>query len=253
MTTVKNVYDYMDKIAPFNTQEEWDNSGLLIGDENSEVKTILVALDFTSDLIAEAKKLNADLIITHHPIFLFPEDETEVYVKDKLTIAAEQSGINVICSHTCLDIAENGVNYALFTTVGIKDFETPTGHPFLKTAEINKTSSFELVNHFAVALGGAVRYNTIEKDISKLAVSCGSGTDFLDEAISLGADALLTGDAKHHDFLYANENDILLIAAGHFETETIIVPLLSGMLREEFNDLYIICSKQKSPVKTYMR
>ena len=68
MTTVKNIYDYINSIAPFDTQEEWDNSGHLIGDFRKEVKTCVMALDATKEVCLFAKSVNADLLLTHHPI-----------------------------------------------------------------------------------------------------------------------------------------------------------------------------------------
>ena len=66
--TVKDIYDYLNEIAPFDTAEEWDNCGLNIGSFDSEVKKIYIALDVTSKVIAAAKEFGADLVITHHPL-----------------------------------------------------------------------------------------------------------------------------------------------------------------------------------------
>jgi putative NIF3 family GTP cyclohydrolase 1 type 2 len=72
MATVKEIYDFIDSIAPFNIQEEWDNSGLLVGDDSIEVTKILFALDATTSVISQAVECGADLIITHHPVIFKP-------------------------------------------------------------------------------------------------------------------------------------------------------------------------------------
>ena len=68
MTTVKNIYDYINSIAPFDTQEEWDNAGFLIGDFRKEVKKAVLCLDVTKEVARLAADVNADLILSHHPI-----------------------------------------------------------------------------------------------------------------------------------------------------------------------------------------
>ena len=68
MTTVKNIYDYINSIAPFDTQEEWDNAGFLVGEFRKEVKRAVICLDAVKDICAYSAEVNADLIISHHPI-----------------------------------------------------------------------------------------------------------------------------------------------------------------------------------------
>ena len=87
MVTVEGIYNYIDSIAPFNTQEEWDNSGLLVGDKNAEVSKILFALDVTSDIIEQAIDCGAELIITHHPIIFKPVSEvlSDSLISDVIT------------------------------------------------------------------------------------------------------------------------------------------------------------------------
>ena len=68
MTTVKNIYDYINSVAPFDTMEQWDNSGFLVGDFRGEVKKAVVTLDVTKSVAEYAESIGADLIISHHPI-----------------------------------------------------------------------------------------------------------------------------------------------------------------------------------------
>lgn len=68
MTTVKNIYDYINSIAPFDTQEEWDNSGHLVGDFRAEVKRVVLSLDATKEAVSYCADVNADLLLTHHPV-----------------------------------------------------------------------------------------------------------------------------------------------------------------------------------------
>ena len=107
----------------------------------------------------------------------------------------------------------------------------------------------KFVNDIKTTLGGTVRYNSIEKKIKKVAVCSGSGSDYLELANELECDALLTGDASHHAFLDANEMDILLVAAGHFETENIAIKPLLEKIENEFN-ISCVLAVQNTPIIT---
>ena len=72
MTTVKNVYDFINSIAPFNTAMDFDNVGILVGDENVDVTKTLLCLDVTPRVLREAKSIGVELIISHHPVIFDP-------------------------------------------------------------------------------------------------------------------------------------------------------------------------------------
>lgn len=246
MATVKDIYNYIDSIAPFNTQEEWDNSGLLVGDENAEVTKILFALDVTSDIINQAVDCGADLIVTHHPIIFKPVSDV---LSDSLIYKLIKNNISIICAHTNYDKATDGVNDILCNTVGFDSYKK-IENTCLNVAELNnEISADSFVNSVKNSLLGSVRYNSINKSIKKVAVCSGSGSDYLSLAKELDCDALLTGDASHHSFIDANEMDILLVAAGHFETEMIaILPLMNRIICQF--DVACILAHQETPVIT---
>lgn len=246
MATVKDIYNYIDIIAPFNTQEEWDNSGLLVGDGNSEVTKILFALDVTSDIINQAVDCAAELIITHHPVIF--KSVADV-LSDSLVYKLIKNNISIICAHTNYDKAIDGVNDILCNTVGFDSFKK-IEDTCLNVAEFNnEISSDSFVNCVKNSLAGSVRYNSVNRSIKNVAVCSGSGSDYLSLAKELDCDALLTGDASHHAFLDANEMDILLVAAGHFETEMIAIEPLMNKIKCQF-DISCVLAQQNTPIIT---
>ena len=114
MATIKDIYNFIDSFAPFNTQEEWDNSGLLVGDKNAKVTKILFALDVTSDVIEQAKNVGANLIITHHPVIFKAISNV---LSDSLMYKLISNNISIICAHTNYDKAVDGVNDILCKAV----------------------------------------------------------------------------------------------------------------------------------------
>ena len=246
MVTVEKIYNYIDSIAPFNTAEEWDNSGLLVGDKTAKISKILFALDVTSDVINQAVECGAELIITHHPIIFKPVSDV---LSDSLVFKLIKNNISIICAHTNYDKAIDGVNDILCNIIGFDRFEK-IENTCLNVAEYDaEVSSDVFVNHIKNVLNGTVRFNCLNKNIKKVAVCSGSGSDYLSLAKELNCDALLTGDASHHAFLDANEIGVLLVAAGHFETEMISIEPLMNKIKNQF-DISCVLAHQRTPIIT---
>lgn len=246
MATVRDIYNFIDAIAPFNTQEEWDNAGLLVGDENKKVNRILFALDCTEDVINQAVSCSADLIVTHHPIIFKPISEVTA---DSLVYKLIKNDISIICAHTNYDKAIGGINDILCKTVELDNImkieNTCLDVGELKTAMNSK----EFAEFIKSKLNGVVRYNLIEKTVKKVAVCSGSGSDYLSLAKELICDALLTGDGSHHSFLDADKMGVLLVCAGHFETENIAIKPIADKIKNNF-DIECVIAVQKSPINT---
>lgn len=246
MATVKEIFNFIDTIAPFNSAEEWDNSGLLVGDENKIVNKILFALDCTEDVINQAVSCGADLIVTHHPVIFKPMSEITA---DSLVYKLIKNDLSIICAHTNFDKAINGVNDILCNAVELQNV-IHIDDACLNVGELGtEMNSKEFSQYVKSKLNGIVRYNSIEKTIKKVAVCSGSGSDYLSLAKELKCDALLTGDGSHHTFLDADELGILLVCAGHFETENIAIKPLADKIYNNFG-IECVIAAQKSPIIT---
>ncbi len=246
MATVREIYNFIDTIAPFNTAEEWDNAGLLVGDGNKTVNKILFALDCTEDVISQAISCGADLIVTHHPVIFKPLSEVTA---DGLVYKLIKNNLNIICAHTNYDKAIDGVNDIFCDTVGLKNI-VKIEKTCLNVGELKtEMSSNEFAQYIKTKLNGIIRYNSIEKNVKKVAVCSGSGSDYLTLAKELNCDALLTGDGSHHSFLDADEMGIMLVCAGHFETENIAIKPLADKIRNNFG-IECVIAVQKSPIIT---
>ena len=251
MITVKNISDFIDSIAPYNTKCEWDNCGILVGDKEREVKKIGFALDLTSEVINDAEENGVDLIITHHPIIFRP---MKSFTKGNLAFELAISGINAISAHTNFDSANGGVNDVLCellgitNTEGVPDEECPV--PMARIGEIEPMSSVDFAKKVADVLGTTCRVADSGNIIKKVAVCGGAGPDdFLFTSASMGADAIVTGEIKHHIFLAAKEIGVTAIQAGHYETENPAVSALMKYIKNEFKDVECILLKQSNPTK----
>ena len=251
MITVKNISDFIDSIAPYNTKCEWDNCGILVGDKNKEVNKIGFALDMTSEVLSDAIKNNVDLIITHHPIIF---RAMKSFTKGNIAYDLAVSGISAISAHTCFDCAKGGVNDVLCeilgitNTQGVPDEECPV--PMARIGDIAPMTSSDFAKKVADVLGATCRVADGENIIKKVAVCGGAGADdFLFTSAEMGADAIVTGEIKHHIFLAAKEMGLTAIQAGHFETENPAVSALMKYIKNEFTDVECILLKQSNPTK----
>lgn len=250
--TVKDIFEYINSIAPFEKQCEWDNSGLIVGEKNAVVSKIGVVLDITIDTIRYASENGINLIVSHHPVIF---GGTKTVLADDPTYHLIKNGISAICAHTSLDIAKGGVNDALAQVLGFCNAEplSDIGETeMVRVAEIEPLSGEELAKLCADRLSASVSVTDTDKAVRKVALCGGAGADFMHDVANAGCDAYITGEAKHHEFLEAKSIGLTLIAAGHFETENPVVTVLAKKLKDNFNcDVEII--PQKSPVKYYSK
>ena len=257
MASVGEILNFLWKSAPAELAEGFDNVGLIAGDEEVNVTRALLALDITEDVIAEAVDQKAQLIISHHPVVFgnvkrfTPQD----YVS-KRAYSLVRAGVSAICMHTNLDSADDGVGETLARKLGLTDIREIEG-----TGENGNCGRIgfleESVEPEALALKvkeelgcDAVRFVSGKGKITSVAVVGGSGGDFAELVMNSGADAFVTADVKHHQFIYAKDSGFTLIDGGHFETEYPIIPELKKRLEEEFTMVKFILSEQGSIIKT---
>lgn len=236
--TVKDIYTFLDGIAPFSSAENWDNVGLLVGNASAEVTTAVISLDCDCEAVKIACENKAQLIITHHPVIF---DPVKALNTDSVAWKLAKESISVISAHTNLDVAENGVNQTLCDRLKINAAPCSC-HPFLLVGEAAVPMNGDDFVYFVKEKLGcpAVRAYLGRGRVKKVAVCCGSGGDFLEAAHKSGADTLVTGDVKHSVFVEAARLGINLIDAGHYHTENIIVEPLTQTLRNAFPDIRFI-------------
>ena len=230
---VEDIKNIMEEYAPIALKESFDNVGLMIGDEKSEVTSILVALDCTLEVIKEAKAKGCNLIFTHHPpLFLKPSSITTDTLTGNKVLELIRNNINVYSSHTNLDSTEDGLNDIITKILGFDKWSiispSENNHTSKEMAGIGRVVQLEkpvvlkeLCDHVKEKLEAAsIRYcGEDNKVIQKLAIINGSGEDFFEASRKHKVDCIITGDTTYHYVSDINELGIAVIDAGHFETE----------------------------------
>ena len=122
--TCRTICDTMEDIAPHALAMDFDNVGLLVGDPDSGIRKVLVALEVTSAVIDEAGSVGAQMIITHHPVMLEPVRRVTKDAGDgSLVYRLAREGICLFAAHTNLDIVQGGVNDVLAGLLGLQRIE----------------------------------------------------------------------------------------------------------------------------------
>lgn len=232
----------IEAFAPRELQESYDNAGLQCGDPRMEVSRVLTCLDITEEVIEEAHQRNCQMVVSHHPLLFHglkvvnPQND---YIS-RILMAAIRYGIGIYSAHTNLDKADGGINHRLAELLQLSEIRSMSECGVVGTLP-NPMETQELLQFIQQKLTplGAdfasvchLRYNRKSRvtRIQRLALCGGSGSDFIAEAESSGADAYLTGEMHYHSWF--GHSDILLIEAGHFETEQIAPALLADIISQ---------------------
>ncbi len=253
-----DIFQIIEERAPRDLACDWDNVGLQVGDPSVSVDTVLMALDFTLDVLNEAKRMQAQMVVVHHPVIFTPLRvlNTEEPLVELLaeTLSA---GVVVYAAHTNLDAAAEGVSTVLANRLQLKDIQ-----PLPRTT-MGRGGSLPL----PMSLAGLVEYarerlslrdyqyfGPDECRIEKVAVCGGSGGDLVKSAVDFGAQILITGDIGYHDLLEARARGLCLMDAGHAQTEEPAVDDLAAYLKRRFreNNMDIECRVSASASPEWM-
>lgn len=243
----KQIINIMNAWAPQSLAESWDHPGLQIGNVHTPVKKVLVALDLTAENASYAADNGVNLIISHHP-FLFRslhEIDLGTY-RGKIIETLIRSSIVSFAAHTNLDIARGGVNDVLAEKLSLSDVsgldpaENGSDADSLgRTGMLPRVmSGKEAVSYIREKLEmPVIRYSgDINKNVKKIAILGGAGSEYIHDAKRLGADLFLTGDLKYHEAQEAYASDIIVVDGGHFYTEHPVVQNLANRLRQSFEE-----------------
>lgn len=247
MTTTGDIYRFIDGFAPFCTAMSFDNPGLLVGDDGTEVSKAILSLDITPEVVEEASALGAQLIVSHHPVIFHPLKKLST---DSVPYLLASRSIAAICAHTNLDLAKGGVNDSLAERLKLKNVRTLTENAASGLAEAlcgetdREYGPREFAEFVRDELGcEGLRYTDGKKPITLVGLCGGAGADYIYDAAQAGCQAFVTGECKHNLLLDAENLGVTLVAAGHFETENPVIPVLMRKLKERFRDVSFIQSR----------
>ncbi len=230
----------IEESAPLDIQENWDNSGFSVGSPFREVKSAILSLDCTPEVVEEAIEGGADMIITHHPlIFKGIKQLTGRTRLEKMIERLIKNDIVVYSAHTNLDKVIYGVSGALADKIGLTDRQilAPEGNgdTGLGVSGIlrNRMSAREFIPYLKEILSlKSLRCSEMQEMIvERVAVCGGSGASLAGRAKEMGAQIYITGDVSYHYFQC--EKDFMIMDIGHFESENGVLDVIASILRKK--------------------
>ncbi len=243
--TVQDIYTLLKQKAPLELAEERDNVGLLIGDEAADVSSVVVALDVTDAVVEAAVQNKAELVVTHHPVIF---DPLKSVLSDSRVYRLIRAGISVISMHTNADKTVGGVNDCLAEKLGLSDVKiAPDG--MCRIGKLPASMTAELfASYVSQCLDTAVRVKAGDDMIRTVAL-CGGGGAAMVLPLLDEADAALTGEVKHHEWLSVPSAKTM-VDGGHYATENAITYRFCEWLQQAFPDLTIHHHKGEAPYST---
>lgn len=237
---LNNLITLIEKKIPLSLQEDWDSSGLLIKTDR-EIKQVLICLDITSKIIDYAVEQDIDLIISHHPLIFGAYNDNYEYVRLNFHRLLA-SKIGVYSMHTNYDNYQYGTNYQFVKQLMLED--KIVDNDGMMKCFISDDNLIKLISGLYKT---NLRIYNYQQPIKKVGVVLGSGGSCLQKAKAKGCDTFISSEFKHHEILYAIENDMTLIDVTH-QLEKIVTTDLAKLIASldfsleviAYNDLYKI-------------
>ncbi len=243
---------------PLAEAEDWDRAGLIVGVESSEIRKVLLTVDLTSAVIAEAIDSGFDLVASHHPVLLRKSQAlTDDTAKKRMLAAAVSAGVAVYAAHTNADITDTGVSASLARTAGLVDLtplvpgEGGNGHGRLGRLA-QPATLLEFARKLAAALPSTATGVRVAGDpnqlIDRVALCAGAGDSFITEALQADVDLYLTSDLRHHpvqealEFAAAAGRQFSMIDISHWAAEWLWLETAREELATEFPQVTFVVS-----------
>ena len=231
------IYKFLDELSPFDTQESWDNSGILVGEPSQEIRKIALSIDVDEKLLDSLDENT--LLITHHPIIFggLKQLEFQKYPANLLQKMIKKN-ISNIAMHTNFDISHLN-DYVVTEVLGYK-IKNKDG--FIAYIDIDEDFDIlvkKILKDFNLP---HTKYVKSTQNVKKLAVVTGSGCSLIK---TIEADCFLTGDIKYHDAMEAKSINLSLIDIGHYESEQFFAKILQTYLKNL--GLEVIIASSENP------
>lgn len=232
LPSLREVTAQIEALYPPTLAEDWDTNGLIVGDPDAPVGTICLAVDPVPETVSAALVWEADLLWTHHPLYLRGTSfVSSADPKGSMVANLIRSGCGLYNSHTNADSAHGGVADALAAALGVADCkpivpaEGDSNLGLGRWGYLDEPVSLgEFARVVAAALPkgpqGILVGGDLNGRVHKVAVSGGAGDGLLDNVRQLGADVFVTADLRHHPASeHLMQGKPYLINGSHWATE----------------------------------
>lgn len=252
------IMDIIEKICPLEAACSWDNPGLIAGDRDAQVHSVMIALDATDEVIDAAINQRVNMLITHHPLIFGKINKVNTDdVVGKRLIKLIHNGINCYAAHTNFDVKAMAALSASMLGLEAPEVLEVTAvcdgvqEGIGRVSDVYESSAKTWIDKLKASfeLSNVIVYGDTDKIVKRVAISPGSGKSMIEHAINAGADMLITGDIGHHEGIDAVEAGLTVVDAGHYGLEYIFIDYVAKVLERECSDVRIVTCKAGVPYK----
>ena len=240
--TANELAEIIELRYPKSLAVEWDVVGFVTNNSNIVVNNILLTIDVTAEVIAEANEKSIDLIISHHPLILDPNEISDIQTKRiQLRQKMEENNIALYVAHTNADIAQGGVNDSLAKVLGLQNIEAFGVEKMARkgnlTTQITLREFVNLLSDKLPQVKGSIQVSgKLDSKVSKVGLCGGSGSSLLEEVRKEDVDVFVTADLKHHAVSdNENMNGPALVSVSHWASEWVWLPELEQQLKTDLS------------------
>ena len=248
---------WLEKKYPSDAAEDWDNVGLLAGDDTNEISHVFLALDLTEETLAEAIEDGADMIITHHPmIFSGIKKINNHSFTGRKILTLIQKGIVYYAMHTNYDVigmADLSAEHLKLQDTRVLTVTDGSGEQPEGFGRVGKLPHVMTLGEFGKYVKECnhlpdVRvYGDLDRKIETVAICTGSGKSMIGDVMAAGADVYVTGDIDYHTAIDTMADGLAIVDAGHYGTEYIFAEAMEKELNAAFSALKTTCASVKNP------
>ena len=238
--TANQLAEIIELRYPKSLAVEWDVVGFVTNNSDIEVNNILLTIDVTEEVVAEAITKSIDLIISHHPLILDPNEISDIQTKRiQLRQKMEENNIALYVAHTNADIAQGGVNDSLAKVLGLQNIEAFGVEKMARkgnlTTQITLREFVNLLSDKLPQVKGSIQVSgKLDSKVSKVGLCGGSGSSLLEEVRKEDVDVFVTADLKHHAVSdNENMNGPALVSVSHWASEWVWLPELEQQLKTD--------------------
>jgi dinuclear metal center YbgI/SA1388 family protein len=258
MHTVETILAVLERLCPPRLAEEWDNTGLLVGDRRRGVARLMTCLTLTPPSVREAVQQRAELVVAHHPLPFRPVDRlTTDTTAGQMLLELAAARIAVYCPHTAFDSAPEGINRQLAAGLGLRGIAPlaprPEGEGAGRFGWLEQPTTLDRLARRLMEFLGVERLGVVglpDHEVRTVGVACGAADELLGAACRAGCDCLVLGEARFHTCLEAEAGGVALLLPGHFASERFAVERLAERLAAELPDLGVWASRiERDPLR----
>jgi dinuclear metal center YbgI/SA1388 family protein len=241
--SISDLVRYLDNLFPRSLAEDWDNTGLLVGDANRRVDNVMTCLTLTDTTLREAVREHANIIVTHHPFpFRAVKQITTETATGRLLLGLLEHQVAVYSPHTSHDSAATGINQQwaeLLKLANIRPLIPQADNETIGTGRIGMLTepvSVITIVHFVknkMKLDACQYVGSPSTKVSRIAITCGAADELVEQAIKQNAELLIIGEARFHTCLEAESENLSLIIPGHYASERFALEHLAERIKAD--------------------